>query len=54
MSGSERGLGYWGLDTVCLTCDSEIVLETELGICPQCGEAFLVEMDQPVRRERAG
>jgi hypothetical protein len=41
------GLGLYGLFTVCETCDSEIDfpegLESELGICRACGEAFLVE-----------
>ena len=47
-----NGLDFSGLSTVCATCDSDIDFldESELGICRQCGEAFLFdELDTPAR-----
>jgi hypothetical protein len=42
----ERGLDFAGLSTICATCDSEIDFpdDSELGICRQCGEAFLFDV----------
>ena len=42
------GVDFVGLSTVCETCDDEIEFPDDLGrdvgICRQCGEAFLIDV----------
>ena len=44
--GRVAGLSSLGMDTVCETCESDLDFpddHAELGVCRQCGLAFLID-----------